>query len=77
MKINELFEQLIAKKDLSSTQMEELIHSCMTGQLSDIQIATFLALMRMKGETVDELCAAAKVMRQFAHPTHDRLYETV
>lgn len=68
MKPNLLFEQLIAKHDLTSTQMQEVIHACMTGQLNDLQIATFLALMRMKGETVDELTAAAQMMRQFAHP---------
>jgi anthranilate phosphoribosyltransferase len=39
----------------------------MSGALSDVQIATFLALMRMKGETVEELTAAATVMRQMAH----------
>lgn len=67
MKINTLFEQLIAKKDLIPSQMEELIHSCMSGELSDLQIATFLALMRMKGETTEELTAAAQVMQQLSH----------
>ena len=67
MKANLLFEQLIAKQDLSTMQMQEVIHACMTGLFSDTQIATFLALMRAKGETVDELTAAADVMRQLAH----------
>lgn len=67
MKANVLFEQLIAKQELSSDQMQEVIHACMSGQFSDAQIATFLALMRMKGETVNELTAAAKVMKQLAH----------
>jgi anthranilate phosphoribosyltransferase len=67
MKPSLLFEQLIAKQDLTSVQMQEVIHSCMTGQLNDLQIATFLALMRMKGETINELTAAAEVMRQLAH----------
>lgn len=66
MKPSLLFEQLIAKNNLSSDQMEEIIHDCMTGQFNEVQIATFLALMRMKGETVQELTAAAKVMRQLA-----------
>lgn len=41
MKPNLLFEQLIAKNDLTSDQMQEVIHACMTGQLNDLQIATF------------------------------------
>ena len=68
MKPNLLFEQLIAKQDLSMPQMQEVIQDCMTGQFNDIQIATFLALMRMKGETANELTAAAEVMQQLAHP---------
>lgn len=47
--------------------MHDVIHDCMSGQLNDLQIATFLALMRMKGETIEELTAAAKVMQQLAH----------
>lgn len=43
------------------------MHQCMNGALNDLQIATFLALMRMKGETTKELIAAAKVMQEFAH----------
>ena len=68
MKPNLLFEQLIAKKDLNTDQMREVIHACMTGQFNDVHIATFLALMRMKGETANELTAAAEVMQQLAHP---------
>lgn len=67
MKPTLLFEQLIAKKDLSSKQMQEVIQRCMSGEFNDVHIATFLALMRMKGETVEELSAAALVMKQLAH----------
>lgn len=47
--------------------MHTVIHACMSGEYNDAQIATFLALMRMKGETTDELIAAAEVMQQLAH----------
>ena len=67
MKINKIFEQLIDRNHLSHTQMQQVIKDCMTGSLSDVQTATFLALMRMKGETVAELTAAATVMQQLAH----------
>jgi len=67
MKPNQLFEHLIAKNDLSPSQMQEVIHACMSGQFNDLQIATFLALMRMKGESVAELTAAAQVMQHLAH----------
>lgn len=67
MKPNLLFEQLLAKHDLNSEQMQQVIHACMSGQYNDLHIATFLALMRMKGETTNELTAAAQVMQQLAH----------
>ena len=67
MNISDLFEQLINGTPLSAVQMQDVITNCMTGGLSDVQIATFLGLMRMKGETVEELTAAAMVMQQMAH----------
>ena len=68
MKINNIFEQLINRQDLTSSQMEDFMQACMTGELSDAQIAAFLALIRMKGETVLELTSAAQMMIKFAHP---------
>ncbi|VEG89705.1 anthranilate phosphoribosyltransferase [Legionella spiritensis] len=67
MNTNKLFEQLIAGDHLNDTQMQEIMKSCMSGELSDGQITAFLALMRMKGETVDELTTAAHVMMEYAH----------
>lgn len=67
MKPNLLFEHLIAKNNLNPEQMQGAIHACMSGQYSETQIATFLALMRVKGETTEELIAAAEVMQQLAH----------
>ena len=67
MNTSKLFEQLIEREHLSDSQMQQVVKSCMSGELTDVQIATFLALMRMKGETVDELTTAAKIMQQLAH----------
>lgn len=68
MNTHKLFEQLIENQPLSDTQMQEIIHDCMTGKLSDVQIAAFLVLMRAKGETTKELTAAAITMGKLAHP---------
>jgi anthranilate phosphoribosyltransferase len=67
MKINNLLEQLIDGKHLSTMQMQDFMQACMRGELTNAQLAAFLALMRMKGETVDELTTAAAVMMDFAH----------
>ena len=67
MKANQLFEHLLAKNDLSPEQAQHVIEECISGQLNDVQIASFLVLMRMKGETANELSAIAKVMHKMAH----------
>lgn len=53
-------------ENLSSDEMQQAMRIIMTGEASDAQIGGFLIGLRMKGETVDEIAAAAKVMRELA-----------
>jgi anthranilate phosphoribosyltransferase len=68
MKINLIFEQLIRHQNLTTKQMQDIIKECMSGSLTDVEIATFLALMRMKGETIEELTTAAEAIQTFSRP---------
>ena len=43
--------------------MGEVMEEIMTNQATDAQKASFLTALAMKGETIDEITAAAKVMR--------------
>jgi anthranilate phosphoribosyltransferase len=54
------------KTDLTADEMAEVMTAIMTGKVSPAQMAAFLVAMRMKGETVTELTAAARVMRTMA-----------
>ncbi|MDX1495993.1 MAG: anthranilate phosphoribosyltransferase [Salinisphaeraceae bacterium] len=63
-----LMSQLVEGRDLSAEQMRAAMQAIMTGECSDAQIGGFLVALRMKGETVDEIAAAAKVMRDLATP---------
>ncbi|MFK7857048.1 MAG: anthranilate phosphoribosyltransferase [Granulosicoccus sp.] len=66
MKIQQALEQLLNKQDLSSEQMSAVMKQVMTGEATPSQIGGFLVALRMKGETVDEVAAAASVMRSLA-----------
>lgn len=54
------------RQDLSSIEMETVMRTIMTGEATPAQIGGFLIGLRMKGETVAEITAAAKVMRELA-----------
>jgi len=58
--------KLISKADLTDAEMTGAMSSIMNGGISAVQMAAFLVAMRMKGETVEELTAAARVMRTMA-----------
>lgn len=68
MNPSKIFDQLIAKNDLNAVDMSAIMNACMSGELSDTQIAVFLALMRMKGETLEELTIAANILKECARP---------
>ena len=53
-------------RDLSSAEMLSIMRQIMAGEVSSVMIAAFISSLRTKGETVDEIAAAAKVMREFA-----------
>ena len=56
------------RRNLSSDEMRGVMHIIMTGQATPAQVGGFLVGLRMKGETVDEIAAAAQVMRELATP---------
>lgn len=51
-------------RDLSAIDMRAVMRTIMTGAATPAQIGGFLIGLRMKGETVDEIAAAAEVMRE-------------
>jgi len=59
-------EQVANGQDLDHTQMLSTMQQIMTGELSPVQIAGFVMALRAKGETVEELAAAAQVMRDLS-----------
>ena len=60
-------DSLLKGENLSSSEMESLMTLIMTGELSSAQIASCIVAMQIKGETPDEIAAAASVMREHAN----------
>jgi len=66
MDMQTAIKTVLARKDLSADEMNDVMRIIMTGEATPAQIGGFLVGLRMKGETVDEIASAAKVMRELA-----------
>jgi anthranilate phosphoribosyltransferase len=58
--------RLLDRADLSHDQMLDIMRQVMAGELTPAQIAGLLVALRMKGESVEEIAAAAQVMRELS-----------
>jgi anthranilate phosphoribosyltransferase len=70
MNIQQALDQIVRGIDLSKTEMTDVMRLIMTGEATPAQIGGLLVGLRMKGESIDEITAAASVMRELALPVH-------
>jgi anthranilate phosphoribosyltransferase len=61
--IKEAINMLVNKINLTEPESAECMQEIMEGKVTDAQIGAFLAGLRMKGETVEEITGAARIMR--------------
>ncbi len=66
MDIQSAIRGVVAGHDLSFGEMHDVMQVIMSGDATPAQIAGLLIALRMKGETIDEIAAAASVMRELA-----------
>ena len=66
--IKEAINTLVNGKDLTDEVMTQVMEEIMTGEATDAQKASFLTALSIKGETIDEITAAAKVMSSKCTP---------
>ena len=66
MDVQSAIRAVIERRDLDGAQMTAVMHAIMTGECTPAQVGGFLVGLRMKGETVEEIAAAAAVMRRLA-----------
>lgn len=68
MQMREAIGAVMRRENLNFAETHEVMRQIMTGEASDAQIAAFLVGMAMKGETAEEISAAAQVMRELMNP---------
>lgn len=66
MELQNLIRKITENGLLSAEEMTAAMRSIMTGQATPAQIGGFLIGLRMRGETVTEISAAAGVMRELS-----------
>jgi anthranilate phosphoribosyltransferase len=62
----ENLKKIIERKDLSETEMAQMITDIFSGDITDAQVGAFMAALATKGETFEELAGAASAMRKKA-----------
>lgn len=70
--IKDAIKLVVEGKNLSYEMAEEVMNEIMSGKASQIEMASYLTALRMKGETIEEITACANGMRKAGvHLNHD------
>ncbi|HDS05638.1 MAG TPA: anthranilate phosphoribosyltransferase [Deltaproteobacteria bacterium] len=64
--IKEAIDKAVKKQDLREAEMMQAMEEIMEGVATPAQIGAFITALRMKGETVEEVTGAARIMRRKA-----------
>ena len=80
MAFKDYLQQLIDKADLPPEGMRDMLRQMLGGEYSDVQIGALLTALRAKGESKQEIVAAASVLREMMVPVKcepsERLIDT-
>ena len=63
----DIISSLINQQDLSYGDMQSAMNQIMSGEINPIQISGFMIALQIKGPTIDEIAAAAEVMREVSN----------
>src|SRR3990172_2629385 len=62
--IKEAIGKIVSRRNLAAREMEEVMREITERMASPEQVTSFITALRMKGETPEEIIAAAKVIRE-------------
>ncbi len=75
--MKEYISKVVEGENLTREEAESAMKTIMSGEATQAQIGAFLTALRMKGESIDEVTAFAKVMREFASSIHPKVTATL
>jgi anthranilate phosphoribosyltransferase len=70
--IKQSIHKLVNFENLTPEEMTTSFNEIMSGETTDAQISSFITALRMKGETIDEITAATKVLRDKANKLYPK-----
>lgn len=66
--IKKAIAKVVERENLPESEMIQVMDQIMSGAATPAQIGSFITALRMKGETIEEITGAARVMRERATP---------
>lgn len=66
MDIREALNRIVNQLDLTTEEMQAVMHQIMTGGCTEAQIGAFMMGLRMKSETIEEIVGAVQTMRNLS-----------
>lgn len=71
--LKQYIEKIISGQNLTQQEAGEAMDIILTGQANDSQLASFLSVLKMKGESLDEIAGFAKTLISHAdHVPHSK-----
>ena len=70
--IRETIQKVVDGHDLTERETVDTMNEIMSGEATPAQVASFITALRIKGETIEEITGAARVMREKSTKIHTK-----
>ena len=70
--IRETIQKVVDGQDLTERETVDTMNEIMSGEATPAQVASFITALRIKGETIEEITGAARVMREKSTKIHTK-----
>ena len=70
--IRETIQKVVDGQNLTERETVDTMNEIMSGEATPAQVASFITALRIKGETIEEITGAARVMREKSTKIHTK-----